>query len=189
MADGNDPAVNRTRRVGRGALPHLLAMVIFGLLAWSGGSMLRQGVDGLAVPSLMIGAAGAVGALLMMARRPSRHADESGPDLHQLVRVAMVLVALTALVTGTALAPDGMDRGFVISVDAVLAGALASYALLAGEQRVRPGCRAERAPHRRSRSPAGPPRFRRPARTGRKPDQPAGRPRSVGDTSGSRRVT
>ncbi|MEV4490165.1 hypothetical protein AB0K04_08620 [Micromonospora coxensis] len=46
----------------------------------------------------------------------------------------MVLAAVIALVTGTALAPDGMDRGFVISVDAVLAGALASYALLAGEQ-------------------------------------------------------
>ncbi|MEU4715666.1 hypothetical protein AB0F73_18675 [Micromonospora purpureochromogenes] len=135
MADGNDPAVNRRRRVGRNALPHLLAMVIFGLLAWSGGSMLRQGVDGLAVPSLMIGAVGAVGALLMAAGRPSRRADPSGPDPHQLVRVAMVLVAVTALVTGTALAPDGMDRGFVISVDAVLAGALASYALLAGEQR------------------------------------------------------
>ncbi|WP_088974513.1 hypothetical protein [Micromonospora coxensis] len=138
------------RRLGRSALPHLLAMVIFGLLAWSGGSTLRQGVDGLAAPSLMIGAAGAVGALLMVAS-PSGPADRSGPDPHRLVRLAMVLAAVIALATGTALAPDGMDRGFVISVDAVLAGALASYALLAGGQRpgvrVMDACEAE-AEHR-----------------------------------------
>lgn len=132
MADRDDPGMHRPRyRVDRSAVPHLLAMVIFALLAWSGAGMLRQGVDGLAVPSLMIGAAGAAGALLTVTGTPSRH---PGPRSHRLVRGAMVLVAVAALVTGAALAPSGIDRGFVISVDAVLSGALASYALLAGER-------------------------------------------------------
>ncbi|MGK5442710.1 hypothetical protein ACSNN7_12970 [Micromonospora sp. URMC 105] len=133
MADRDDPTTNRPRhRVDRTAVPHLLAMVIFGLLAWSGAGMLRQGVDGLAVPSLMIGAAGAAGALLTVTGGASRH---PGRRPHRLVRGAMVLVAVAAVLTGAALAPSGMDRGFVISVDAVLAGALASYALLGSERR------------------------------------------------------
>ncbi|MFG1891355.1 hypothetical protein ACGFIR_26225 [Micromonospora sp. NPDC049051] len=47
----------------------------------------------------------------------------------------MALAAAVALVVGVAVAPAGSERGFVIGVDAALAGALALFALATGDVR------------------------------------------------------
>ncbi|WNM39736.1 hypothetical protein RMN56_32340 [Micromonospora halotolerans] len=129
MTRDSEPAARR-RLLGDTPL-HVLAVVVFGLLAWSGLAGLDREVAGLAVPSLIVGLAGAVRAVLAVAgfRPPATR-----PAARRAVRVILVLIAVVALATGFALAPGGMDRGFVIAVDAVLAGALAAYAFL-GEPR------------------------------------------------------
>ncbi|MEU4480584.1 hypothetical protein AB0F68_21385 [Micromonospora sp. NPDC023966] len=126
MARGSERSASRAEpRHLRDVHLHVLAVVIFGLLAWFGIDGLDRGVAGLAVPWLIVGLAGAVRAILAVTGTlPAR----------QVARGIMVLVAVGALTTGYALAPTGMDRGFVIAVDAVLAGALAAYAFL-GEPR------------------------------------------------------
>ncbi|MGY0004260.1 hypothetical protein [Micromonospora sp. I033] len=112
---------------------HLLAVVIFGLLAWSGIDGLDREVAGLAVPSLIVGSAGVVRAILAVAGIL--------PAIRPAVRACLVLAAVVALTTGYVLAPSGMDRGFVIAVDAVLAGALAAYAFLGEPPRAVAGIR------------------------------------------------
>ncbi|MEU4371585.1 hypothetical protein [Micromonospora chersina] len=112
-------------RVVRDVPLHVLAVVLFGLLAWSGVVGLAQDVPALAVPSLIVGVAGAVRALatvtgLLPAGRTAR----------RVARGATVLAAVAALAAGLVLAPQGADRGFVVAVSAVLAAALAAYAVL-----------------------------------------------------------
>ncbi len=50
------------------------------------------------------------------------------------IRLAMAAAAVVALIAGVMLAPGGIDRGFVISVAALVAAALALFALLAGDR-------------------------------------------------------
>ncbi|MFG1661205.1 hypothetical protein ACGFIY_32180 [Micromonospora chersina] len=104
---------------------HILAVVIFGLLTWSGVVGLAQGVPALAVPSLIVGVAGAVRALsILTGLLPT------GGAARRVVGGATLLAAVAALATGLVLAPHGTDRGFVIAVSAVLAAALAAYGIL-----------------------------------------------------------
>jgi hypothetical protein len=119
------------RRLPGDAPLHVLAVVVFGLLAWSGLAGLDREVAGLAVPSLIVGLAGAVRAVLAVAgfRPPATR-----PAARHAARGTLVVTAVGALAVGLALAPGGMDRGFVVAVDGVLAGALAAYAFL-GEPR------------------------------------------------------
>ncbi|MFE9959977.1 rhomboid family intramembrane serine protease [Micromonospora sp. NPDC005299] len=139
MARDSEPSVRPARRHHlRDAHLHVLAVVIFGLLAWSGLDGLDREVAGLAVPSLVVGLAGAVRAVLAVTGilPPLRR-----PAARQAVRGILVLIAVVALAAGFALAPSGMDRGFVIAVDAVLAGALAGYAFLGEPRRALAGTR------------------------------------------------
>ncbi|MEU9743558.1 hypothetical protein AB0E12_30690 [Micromonospora chersina] len=126
MAEHGDPPVRRdvSRRV-RDVPPHLLAVVIFGLLAWSGVVGLAQDVPALAVPSLIVGVAGAVRALSAVTGLLP-----TGGAARRVAGGATLLAAVAALATGLVLAPDGTDRGFAIAVSAVLAAALAAYAVL-----------------------------------------------------------
>ncbi|MCP3787997.1 hypothetical protein NLX85_32025 [Micromonospora sp. A3M-1-15] len=128
MAERGDPPVRReSSRLVRDVPLHVLAVVIFGLLAWSGVVGLAQDVPALAVPSLIVGVAGAVRALSAVTGLLPAAA---GRAARRVARGATLLSAVAALATGLVLAPDGADRGFVIAVSAVLAAALAAYAVL-----------------------------------------------------------
>lgn len=135
MTRDSEPAVRRQHL--RDTPLHVLAVVIFGLLAWSGLAGLDREVAGLAVPSLILGLAGAARAVLAV----TGILPATGPAARQAVRGILLLIAVVALAAGYALAPTGMDRGFVIAVDAVLAGALAAYAFLGEPRRARAGTR------------------------------------------------
>jgi hypothetical protein len=129
MGENREPSARSARpRLVRDVPWHVLALVIFGLLGWSGVVGLDQGVPALAVPSLIVGGAGAVRAFLAVTGILPIATD---PVTRRMVRAASVSAAAIALGTGFVLAPDGMDRGFVLGVNAVLAGALAAYAFLA----------------------------------------------------------
>lgn len=126
MAEHGDPPVRRNgSRVLRDVPLHVLAVVIFGLLAWSGVVGLAQDVPALAVPSLIVGVAGAVRALSTVTGLLP-----AGGAARRVAKGATLLAAVAALAAGIVLAPDGTDRGFVIAVSAVLAAALAAYAVL-----------------------------------------------------------
>ncbi|MDG4810459.1 hypothetical protein O7634_27210 [Micromonospora sp. WMMD1120] len=107
-----------------------LLVVAFGLLAYVGGTTLDGPSPGFALTWAIVGVGGALGtsAVLLAARRRSRRLEDAA-------RLLMGLAALVALMVGVASAPSGVDRGFVIAVTGVLAGALAFYAVLAGELR------------------------------------------------------
>ncbi len=115
----------------RGVALYILAVLIFGLLAASGVDLLRKDAPGLAVPFLIAGVAGAAGAVVVAGAiywRPTIRVQRTA-------RAAMALTAVAVAGTGVALAPGGMDRGFVIGVAALLAVLLAVFALLAGPAR------------------------------------------------------
>ncbi|MET7970118.1 hypothetical protein [Micromonospora sp. NPDC005305] len=135
MTRDSEPAVRRQHL--RDTPLHVLAVVIFGLLAWSGLTGLDREVAGLAVPALIVGLAGAVRAVLAV----TGILPATRPAARQAVRGILLLIAVVALATGYVLAPTGMDRGFVIAVDAVLAGALAAYAFLGEPRRAVAGTR------------------------------------------------
>ncbi|MFF5051681.1 hypothetical protein ACFY1S_00615 [Micromonospora sp. NPDC000663] len=146
------------RRMRRSAALHGIAVVVFAMLALSGASTVAPGLYGLAVPFIVAGTAGGIGAAVIAvsvwrAQRGETGADmresagvrmDSGPDgaaasnrtkAPQLaIRRAMAAAAVVVLIAGVTLAPRGMDRGFVISVAALLAVALALFALLAGDR-------------------------------------------------------
>ncbi|MFI6332797.1 hypothetical protein ACIBBG_31385 [Micromonospora chersina] len=131
MAEHGDPSREGSRSV-RGVPLHALAVVVFGLLAWSGVVGLAQDVPALAVPSLIVGVAGAVRALsIVTGLLPT------GGTARRVAGGVTLLAAVAALAAGLVLAPHGTDRGFVIAVSAVLAAALAAYAVL-GEPVRRP---------------------------------------------------
>ncbi len=101
---------------------HGLMVVAFGMLALSGAGAAAQGLYGLALPFIVTGLAGGAGAALLMTTVvPQR-----------TIRLGMAAGAVVALVAGIALAPEGLDRGFVIGVAALLAVVLAFFALTAG---------------------------------------------------------
>ncbi|GGN91909.1 hypothetical protein GCM10010112_78550 [Actinoplanes lobatus] len=109
---------------------HAMAVVIFGLLAWSGADGIRSGVPELGVPMLIAGVAGSVGALVILSsvlRRRHGTADQ------RAARIGMAVAAVVTVVVGVALAPAGWERGFVIAVNAGVGFLLAVFAALAGK--------------------------------------------------------
>ena len=126
---------------------HGLAVAVFALLGLSGAGVLATDALGLALPTVITGAGGSLGALVLtwlILRRRAGVAVPQAVRVQQATRLSMALAALVAAAAGVAFAPDGVDRGFVITVSAVLAGALALFALLAGESPHRLGATGRR---------------------------------------------
>ncbi|MFG1605252.1 hypothetical protein [Actinoplanes sp. NPDC049265] len=128
------------RRLRRGLVLHELAIVVFGLLAWQGIDAIRADVGAMGVPMLIAGAAGLAGALaIVVPALRWRHLGDpprwfTPARVQRAARIGMGLAAVAAVVAGVALAPRGLERGFVITVNAVVGGLLALFALLAGER-------------------------------------------------------
>lgn len=115
----------------RGVALYALAVLIFGLLAASGANLLRDDAPGLAVPFLIAGVAGAVGAVVVARAIYWRPVAR----VQRRARAAMAFAAVAVAASGVAFAPGGIDRGFVIGVAGLLAVLLAMFALLAGPTR------------------------------------------------------
>jgi hypothetical protein len=113
----------------RGAAPHGLAVVVFGLMAWRGAGSLAAGAEALGVPMLVAGGAGSAGALVIMV---SVLRGDTRAKAQRAARIGMALAAVVTVALGVALAPAGWERGFVISVNAVTGVLLAAFAALAG---------------------------------------------------------
>jgi hypothetical protein len=129
------------RRPRRGAALHGIAVAVFAMLALSGAGAAAQGLYGLAVPFVVAGTAGGVGAAVIAVtlwreqrREAGAAATERSEAPQRTVRLAMGAAAVVVLMAGVVLAPGGVDRGFVITVAALLAAALALFALLAGDR-------------------------------------------------------
>jgi hypothetical protein len=124
----------RSRRPYRSLVPHVFALAVFGMVAYSGVWSVATEVGLLAVPWLMAGVGGTLGALglLIIAylRRDNAHAQVSHRVTRAVrsLRIFMVAVAAAVAVTGVMLAPTGMDRGFAITINIGLAVALALFA-------------------------------------------------------------
>jgi hypothetical protein len=114
------------RRSRPGLVLHALAVVIFALLAWQGVDAIRTGLSAFGVPMLIAGAAGLGGASAIILGARWRRAG-----VRRAARIGMVLAATATVVTGVVLAPHGLDRGFVITVNTVVGGLLALFALFA----------------------------------------------------------
>ncbi|GAA2537513.1 hypothetical protein GCM10010435_00670 [Winogradskya consettensis] len=135
MSDGYaHRSASQRRKLGRSALAHSIAVVAFGLLAWSGAAALDDGVPSLAASSLIAGSGGFAGALALtltiLIRLSSSAVDRAGSL--QAARRVMVICSVAAFAAGVVLAPGGEERGFAISVSGMMAGTLALFALLAG---------------------------------------------------------
>lgn len=123
------------RRLRRSVVLHGVAVVVFAMLALSGAATAAPGLYGLAVPSIVTGTAGAVGAaLIAVSVWRAQRGDAAATGRQRTVRLAMAAAAVVAMIAGVVLAPSGIDRGFVITVAGVLAGALALFALLSGDR-------------------------------------------------------
>jgi hypothetical protein len=146
------------RRLRRSAAQHGIAVVVFAMLALSGIGAAAPGLYGLAVPFIVTGVAGAGGAAVIAVAVWRLQRQEAGAEVldgagvhpgsvpggaaatgrneatQRTVRLAMAAAAVVALIAGVMPAPRGMDRGFVISVAAGLAVALALFALFAGDR-------------------------------------------------------
>ncbi|GAA4606817.1 hypothetical protein BJY16_006019 [Actinoplanes octamycinicus] len=96
------------------------AIALFLLLAATGVAALGRGVDGLAVPMIVAGLAGAAVALVSRSPRWVRPA-----------RSGAIAAAVILVVAGALLAPAGADRAFVIVVDVIIGALLVAFALLA----------------------------------------------------------
>jgi hypothetical protein len=121
-------------RLRRSVALHGFAVAVFAMLALSGAVAATQRLYGLAVPFIVAGTAGAVGAAVIAATVWRGEAGAAATKTQQTIRLAMAGAAVVVLITGVLLAPQGVDRGFAIWVAALLAGALALFALLAGDQ-------------------------------------------------------
>ena len=146
------------RRLRRSAGLHGIAVAVFALLAVSGVGFAGPGLYGLAVPFIVAGIAGAVGAAVIAVSVWRLQLGQVGADVRdgaggrpdsgrggvaatarseapqRMVRLAMAAAAVVVVIAGVILAPRGMDRSFVISVAAGLGVALALFALLAGDR-------------------------------------------------------
>ncbi|RSM56541.1 hypothetical protein DMB66_34065 [Actinoplanes sp. ATCC 53533] len=146
------------RRLRRSAALHGIAVAVWAMLAWSGAGFVAPGLYGMAVPFIVAGIAGAWGATVIAVNVWRLQSEEPGADIRdgagvrmdpvpddaaatrriaaaqRTSRLAMAAAAVVVLIAGVMLAPQGMDRGFVISVAAGLAVALALFALLAGDR-------------------------------------------------------
>src|SRR5690349_20476751 len=134
-------------RLRRSVALHGIAVVVFAMLAWSGVGFAAPGLYGMAVPFIVAGVAGGVGAAVIAVTvwrlqleeavadvRDGAAATKRGEATQRTAGLAMAAAAVVVLIAGVMLAPQGMDRGFVISVATGLAAALASFALLAGDR-------------------------------------------------------
>ena len=122
-------------RLSRSVWMHVLAAVVFGLLAWSGVAMLGPHSFGLAVPSLIAGAAGCAGSLVVAASVRRRRATlRTRSRAQTAARLVMTAAAVAAVVAGVVLAPGGMDHDFVIGVALFHAILLAAYASFCGDR-------------------------------------------------------
>ncbi|WP_328473053.1 hypothetical protein OHA21_11495 [Actinoplanes sp. NBC_00393] len=132
MAVPQQTPAAESRRLHRSAALHGLAVVVFGLLAFTGVGTLGSGARALGVPVLIVGAAGSMGALIIMVSvlRRSRGTART----QRAARIGMVVAAVVAVAVGVALAPAGWERGFVITVNALTGVLLALFAALAGER-------------------------------------------------------
>ncbi|MEV0606866.1 hypothetical protein AB0I61_10905 [Polymorphospora rubra] len=135
------------RRLLRVAPPHLLAVVIFGLVAAAGGNGITAGVTGIGLPWLIAGLGGVVGSLTILvtallvshppasgAAVPTGSANSAAPAVPvTIARYLMLVAALAAAVAGIMSAPAAThpDRPLVITVTVGLGVALALFALLA----------------------------------------------------------
>lgn len=132
------------RRLLRIAPSHLLAVVIFGLVAAAGGNGITAGVPGIGLPWLIAGLGGVVGSLTILvttlvgshppAVPTGSSAGLTGPAVPVTVaRYLMLAAALATAVAGIMSAPAGShpDRPLVVSVTVGLGVALALFALLA----------------------------------------------------------
>ena len=128
--------VNAERlRLGRSVWMHVAAAVVFGLLAWSGGTMLNPSSIGMGVSLLIAGAAGCAGSLVIaLSVRRQRATLKAGSRAQVAARLAMTAAAIAAAVVGAALAPSGMDHDFVIGVALFHAILLAAYASFCGDR-------------------------------------------------------
>ncbi|MFG3706207.1 hypothetical protein ACGF7U_15950 [Micromonospora sp. NPDC047670] len=145
-------------RLTRVILVHGLLAAAFALLAAVGATSTARGAVGFALPWLIVGGAGALGALLVVVVAwrlrdgPAPAAPRRWPARWETsARLGMALAALAAATVGYVVAPTGSERGFVLGVNATLAGALALFALAAGDvRRVAPrSVGAARRPGRR----------------------------------------
>jgi hypothetical protein len=126
----------RGPRLLRVALSHLLSTVVFGLVAVAGVAALA-GQPSSGVPWAVAGLGGAAGsvAILVAALLARRVAGDPAAaaryaPVARVARLVMLVAAVVAAATGVLLAPDGVDRGFSITVNVGLAVALALFALL-----------------------------------------------------------
>jgi hypothetical protein len=157
-AGANAMTSSEQRRLRRSVALHGMAVAVFTMLAWSGAGAAALGAYGLAVPFIVAGLAGGVGAAVIAvivwrgqrgeaaagARDGAAVRTDPAPRgaaatgwseaTQRTTRLAMAAAAVLVLISGVMLAPGGMDRGFVISVAAMLAAALALFALLAGDR-------------------------------------------------------
>lgn len=133
MTAGSVPA--EQLRLGRSVWMHAGAAVVFGLLAWSGVTMLGPHSSGMGVPLLIAGAAGCIGSLVVAASvRRQRATLRGGTRVQAAARLVMAAAAVAAAVAGVALAPGGMDHDFVIGVAVFHAILLAAYASFCGDR-------------------------------------------------------
>ena len=122
-------------RLGRSVWMHVAAAVVFGLLAWSGATMLGPHSTGMGLSLLIAGAAGCAGSLVIaLSVRRQRATLKGGSAAQVAARLAMTAAAIAAGLTGVALAPGGMDHDFVIGVALFHAILLAAYALFCGDR-------------------------------------------------------
>ncbi|MGW4499758.1 hypothetical protein ACWENR_14255 [Micromonospora sp. NPDC004336] len=129
-------------RLTRVILVHGLLAAAFALLAAMGATSAARGARAFGLPWLIVGGAGALGALLVVVVAwrlrdgPPPAAPRRWPVRWETsARLAMALAALAAATVGYAVAPAGSERGFVLGVNWTLAGALALFALAAGDVR------------------------------------------------------
>ncbi len=95
------------------------AVVVFTLMTGVGADLLSRRAPGLAGPFLIAGVSGLLGSVTAASGRP------------RPARWTMLTGAAAAAAAGVVLAPDGLDRGFVIGAGLLVAALLAIFALLA----------------------------------------------------------
>ena len=138
---GADRVVRLRRRLRAVVAKYLSASILFGLVAYQGVRILRAlgpSPDGFALGWIVAGVGASLGSLGVAAAallaRGSVPGDRRGLGALRLEGAARALVLIAAVgaeFVTVLWAPTGMDRGFVLLVNTVLAGSLAVFALMA----------------------------------------------------------
>ena len=152
---------SRIRRSYGSLVLHAFAVVVFGMMAYTGVWSVATEAGHLAVPWLIGGVGGTLGALGFLIIAYLRHGisrDDADTRMSHWVaravrslRIFVIAVAAAVGVTGVMLAPTGMDRGFAITVDVGLAIVLALFASWAPEAGAVRAAARPRVIHRPSR--------------------------------------